>query len=138
MTKTEIIKFINENLVCQLATAENAQPHVRNLLAYKADENGIIFHTGPNKDFYQQIKNNPLVEACFYNQTSRIQVRVKGRAVFVEDQKLKEEIVANRSFLKPWVEKQGYKTLIVFQVTECVAHTWTFETNFSPKEYIKF
>ena len=46
MRKEEIIKFINENLVCTLATAESNQPHLRGMMAYKADKSGIIFHTG--------------------------------------------------------------------------------------------
>jgi len=136
MTKEKIIKFMNENLTCHLATAENNQPHVRGMMAYRADENGIIFHTGNTKDLYTQIKNNPSVEVCFFNSQNNIQIRVKGEVIIKEGIELKKEIVENRPFLKPWVEKMGYDTLIVFQVVNCIAHTWTFETNFSPKEYV--
>ncbi|PIQ88885.1 MAG: pyridoxamine 5'-phosphate oxidase [Candidatus Omnitrophica bacterium CG11_big_fil_rev_8_21_14_0_20_42_13] len=136
MTKEEIIKFMNENLTCYLATAENNQPRVRAMMAYRADEKGIIFSTGNTKDLYRQIKNNPLVEVCFFNAQSNTQVRVKGKAVIKEDIELKKEIVNNRPFLKPVVEKMGYDILIVFGVVDCVANVWTFETNLSPKEYI--
>ncbi len=132
-----MIKFMNENLGCHLATAENNQPHLRGMMAYKADENGIIFHTGNSKDLYNQIKNNPSVEVCFFNPESNIQLRVKGKAVIKEEIELKKEIVENRPFLKPWVEKMGYDMLIIFQIVNCIAHTWSFETNFSPKEYVK-
>jgi uncharacterized pyridoxamine 5'-phosphate oxidase family protein len=136
MTKEEIIKFMNDNLACHLATAENNQPHVRGMMAYRADKNGIIFHTGNTKDLYKQIKNNPLVEVCFFNQESNIQVRVKGKAVIKDEMELKKEIVKSRPFLKPLVEKMGYDLLIVFQIVNCVAHAWTFEANLSPKEYV--
>ena len=65
-----------------------------------------------------------------------MQVRITGTARSVEDQDLKEEIVKARPFLKPWVEKQGYEHLKVFNVMPSKATVWTFETNFEPKEYI--
>ena len=136
MTKAEIIKFMNDNLACTLATAENNQPHLRGMMTYRADEDGIIFHTGNTKDLYSQIKNNPLVEVCFFNPQSNIQVRVKGKATIKDDLELKKEIVEARPFLKPWVEKMGYDLLVIIQIVDCVAHSWTFETNFSPKEYV--
>ena len=137
MTKEEIIKFINTNLVCHLATTEENQPHVRGMMAYRADEQGIIFHTGNSKDLFKQVRDNPLVEACFFDRKTNTQVRVKGRAVVIYDDLLKKEIVATRTFLKPWVEELGLDVLAVFRVTDCVACVWTFENNFAPKTYIK-
>ena len=137
MKKEEIIAFINANLACHLATAEGDQPHVRGMRAYRADENGVLFHTGRTKDLYRQIVANPLVEICFFNQQNNMQIRVKGKAVIKNDDALKKEIVAARPFLKPWVEKAGLDVLVVFQVVDCAACIWTFETNFVPKEYIK-
>lgn len=136
MTKEDIIKFVNENLACYFATAENNQPHVRGMRAYRADENGIIFHTGNMKDLYKQINSNPLVEICFFDQNSNTQIRVKGKVIIKDDIELKKEIVEARPFLKPLIEKKGYDMLIVFQVADCIAHAWTLETNLSPKEYI--
>jgi len=137
MTKEEIIKLINSNPLCHLATAVNNQPHVRGMMVYKADENGIIFHTSNTKDLYKQILQNPLVEICFFDPNKKIQVRVTGTAVIKNDLSLKKDIVEDRPFIKPWVQKNGYELLIVFQIVNCLAHVWTFETNFSTKEYIK-
>lgn len=137
MTKEEIIQFINSNLSCHLATTEDNQPHVRGMMAYRADERGIIFHTGNTKDLYKQILANPLVEVCFFDPKGNTQIRVKGKVVILNDDGLKQEIIGARPFLKPWVEKMGLDVLIVFQVTDCYACLWTFETNFDPKEYIK-
>lgn len=137
MTKEEIIRFINANLACHLATSENGQPHVRGMMAYRADEKGIIFHTGNTKDLFKQVRDNPLVEACFFDPKTNTQVRVKGRVVVVDDNDLKREIVAARPFLQPWVEELGLDMLVVFRITECIACVWTFETNFAPKEYVK-
>lgn len=137
MTKEEIIELMNANLSCFLATTAESQPHVRGMMAYKATERGIIFHTGNTKDLYKQIVNNPLVEICFFDPKKNIQIRVTGKAVILDDLELKKEITEARPFLKPWVERMGYDMLIVFQVIDCIAHTWTFETNLSPKEFIK-
>ena len=137
MTKEEIMEFINANLACNLATVEGDKPHVRGMMAYKADENGIIFHTGSAKDLYKQIQTNPNVEVCFYSAEKNIQVRVEGKAVIKDDMALKEEIVEARPFLQPWVEARGYEMLAVFQVTECSAYAWSMETNFAAKVPIK-
>ncbi|MHC4499555.1 MAG: pyridoxamine 5'-phosphate oxidase family protein, partial [Planctomycetota bacterium] len=50
MTKEEVFEFIKKNPVFALATAEDNKPHVRNMMLYRADDNGIIFNTGENKD----------------------------------------------------------------------------------------
>ena len=137
MTKDEIIGFINSNLICHLATSEDGQPHVRGMMAYRADEKGIIFHTGKTKDLYKQLLDNPLVEVCFFDQKTNTQVRVKGKAQNLDDDNLKRGIVAARPFLRPWVDELGLDILAVFRITECEAVVWTFETNFKLKEYIK-
>ena len=137
MTREEIISFINANLACHLATTEGNQPHVRGMMAYRADDEGIIFHTGNSKDLFKQVRDNPLVEACFFDPKEKIQVRVKGKAVVSYDDNLKRAIVASRPFLRPIVEELGLEVLAVFRITDCYACVWTFETNFAPKKYIK-
>ncbi|MBE6072392.1 MAG: pyridoxamine 5'-phosphate oxidase family protein [Clostridium butyricum] len=68
MTKQEILESINKNPVFYLATIDGDKPKVRGMLLYKADDNGILFHTGASKDLYSQILKNPNAELCFnYN-----------------------------------------------------------------------
>lgn len=45
MTKQEIYDLMNQNLGFFLATSEDDQPHVRGMMLFRANENGIIFHT---------------------------------------------------------------------------------------------
>jgi pyridoxamine 5'-phosphate oxidase len=138
LTRDEILAFINRNPACHLATAEtNGQPHVRGMLMYRADDNGILFHTGDFKDVWKQVMNNSKVEVCFNDPKTGTQVRVTGLAQSVEDVNLKEEIVKARPFLKSWVEKKGYKPLKVMRLTGCRANVWTFDKNFEPKEYVE-
>ena len=136
MDKAEIIAFLNANPSCHLATVEGNKPHVRGMLLYRADENGIIFQTGKMKDLHKQLSENPNVELCFNNYKDNIQIRVSGTVELVEDMDLKNEIIAKRQFLKPLIEKAGYE-LAVYRLKKGVATIWTFETNLAPKAYIE-
>ncbi|MCU0915359.1 MAG: hypothetical protein MUC88_12455 [Planctomycetes bacterium] len=75
------------------------------------------------------------MEVCFDSPDT--QVRVAGVAEIVEDLGLKQEIVAARPFLKPWVEQHGYDLLVVFRVTQGQAAVWTMAMNFEPTRYRK-
>lgn len=139
MNKKEIIEFINANPIFHMATVDGDTPHVRGMLLFRADENGIIFNTGKIKDLYHQLINNPKVELCFSNGIfeNLIQVRVAGVVEPLEDLELKKEIVQKRDFLKPWVEEVGYDQLAVFVVKKGKAMVWTMATNVAPKEVIE-
>lgn len=136
MNKNEIIEFIRNHPAGHLATCENGQARVRGIHIYRADAEGIIFHTGTTKDLFHQLAKNPSAEFCFNDFQTRVQVRVTGVVQLLQDQPLKEQIVRDRDFLKPWVEKSGYNFLAVFRMTDCRALVWTMASNFGPKEYI--
>ena len=141
MEKEEILKLINSNPAFFLATEEDGQPHVRGMLLYKADNNGIMFHTGSWKEVYKQVIKNPKAELCF--NAKGTQIRVTGELEVIDDLNIKEEIVnhPSRGFLKTWKEaglmKDFYESLIVLNLKNPVATTWTMEQNFDEKTYIK-
>ena len=139
MNKEEIIGFINANPVFHLATVEGGKPHVRGMYLYRADENGILFHTGKAKDLHRQLTKNPNVEMSFNNGklAELIQVRVSGIAELIEDMDLKKEIVQKRTFLKPWVERDGYDSLAVYRIRKGMAVVWTMNANFAQKEPVE-
>jgi pyridoxamine 5'-phosphate oxidase len=138
MTKAEILAFLNNNPACHLAIIEGNKPHVRGMLIYQADKNGIVFHTAKTKDLHKQLSVNPEVELCFNNYKDNIQVRVSGKMELVEDLALKKEIVSKRKFLQPWVEERGgYDFIAVYCLKKGVATVWTMAANFDPKTYIR-
>ena len=137
MTKEEILEFATKNPVFSLATIDGNQPRVRSMMLYKADENGIIFCTGRDKDVNKQLTANPAVELCFYNAEQGRQVRIEGTVEMLDDLELKKQVVEAFSFLKPWVESQGYEVMICYRLKNARATTWTMETNFEPKQYIQ-
>ena len=136
MNRNDMLMFINANPACCLATVENDRPRVRGMLLYRADEKGLVFHTGDYKDLYRQVLENPYAEACFTSPDGGIQIRVSGKMEIVEDLDLKKEIVEARDFLRAWVYENGFEKLKVLRLGECTTTLWTFERNFAPKEYV--
>ena len=136
MTTQEIFQLMNENPVFHLATADGDQPRVRGMLLFRADENGIIFHTASTKDLYKQIMENPKAEMCFSG--NGVQVRVTGILEQVFDEHLKEEIFAHpsRAFLQAWKDNGIDNLLQIFVMKNCSAVTWTMESNFDEKKPI--
>lgn len=135
MTRDEILRFLNQNPVCHLATLEDGRPRVRGMFMYRADEQGLLFHTGSTKSLAAQVRTGAPVEACF--NSPDVQVRVSGVAEIVEDMELKQEIVSARPFMQPWIAEHGYGLLVVVRVARCEAAVWTMATNFEPTTYQK-
>jgi pyridoxamine 5'-phosphate oxidase len=137
MTKQEIFDFISKNPICALATVEGDQPRVRMILMYRADENGIVFVTGENKDLYKQLSKTPNVEMCFYSQKENKQARISGVAEELEDIELKKQVVRDWPFLKEWIDREGYDVLVMYCLKNGKTTVWTMDVNFKPKEYIQ-
>ena|ERR1035438_4188419 len=136
MDKHQILEFLNSNPEFQLATVEDNIPHVRTLMLHKADETGIYFMVVKFKDVYRQLSINPRVELCFHNET--LQVRISGMVESLDkDLALKKEILAARSFLKPWIDQVGFKHMAVFRLKNGTATAWSLETETQPKTYIE-
>lgn len=138
MTKHEVFEAITKHPSFFLATVEDDQPRVRGMLLFKADENGIVFHTSSKKDLFKQITENPKAELCFV--CGAVQIRISGRLELIKDNNLYEEIFSHptRAFLQPWRNNPGFmETFSVFRLKNGTAVTWTMETNFAPKERIQ-
>jgi uncharacterized pyridoxamine 5'-phosphate oxidase family protein len=143
MEKKEIFEVMAKNPVFFLATADGNDPKVRGMMLYKADETGIYFHTGPFKDVHKQMVSNPNVELCFFDQQKGIQIRVHGKAEMLKGDLMKEEISTHpsRGFMQSWKEgktkQEFFDFFSVFRIKDAVANIWTFQTNFSPKVFVK-
>ena len=136
MNKNDVFTSISENQTFFLATLENKKPHVRVITLFRADENGIIFATGKHKDVYHQLIANPYVELLFWIADEGTQIRISGTAKLFEDLDIKKLVVEKFTFLKPWVEQQGYDQLAPFCLENAKAFVWTQKAEFNPKEYI--
>lgn len=132
MDKQAMIAFMRSNPNFQLATVDTAgKPHTRGMALYRAEETGIVFHTGAFKDLYRQLKGNSWVELSFFEAATMRQLRVEGRAMEVEDDAYRQMIVdtPGREFLKPVVAAHGLGAIRVFRVGECRAIAWDMASN---------
>lgn len=137
MNKEEIFKLMNENPAFHLATMDNDQPRVRGMLLFRADEDGIIFHTASSKDVFQQLMKNPKAELCFNSPTN--QIRVSGVLELVNDDNLRNEIFnhPSRQFLQGWKDNGIDGLLQVFRMKNGEAVEWTMAKNFEEKVPVK-
>lgn len=136
MTREEIIKFMQDNPRCFMATVEGNKPHVRGIGVYKIEDDGtIIIQTWTIKDIHNQVVKNPEVELSFNTFNPMVQVRVSGKVEIINDMEAKKKSVADRPFLKPMAEEKGYDKIALYRL-KGKATVWTMEKNFEPKEYI--
>ena len=136
MNRSDVFTILNSNPIFFLATSENHKPHVRVITLFRADENGLIFATGKHKDIYQQLIANPYVELLFWIAHEDIQIRIGGTAKLFEDLETKKLVVEKFTFLKPWVEQEGYDQLAPFCIANAEAYIWTRKAELNQKEHI--
>lgn len=128
----EYVKFANEHPICSVATVEGDQPQVRMLGMWFADKNGFYFSTNKAKAVYRQLSDNPKVALTFYappesppGQGGTMDVgtmmRVIGTAEFIDDAAMKERLLTERPFLRPFAEN-----VVIFCVKNGEAWFWTF------------
>lgn len=136
MSEFEIYELLNSNLGFYLATMDGDQPRVRGMMLFRADKDGIIFHTASTKDVFKQLQKNPKAELCF--NANGVQIRITGEIEVLSDEKIREEIFAHptRKFLQAWKDKGIDNLLTVLVMKKCEAVIWTMETNFEEKKPI--
>jgi uncharacterized pyridoxamine 5'-phosphate oxidase family protein len=141
MKFVDCVKFANENPTAYVATVdEQGQPRVRALAMWYADETGFYFQTGTMKELYGQLKKNPKLEVCWFNNKREggLMLRVTGQAQFLDDPKMRVKVVEDRQFLKAMGITSSSPELTIFRIAKGQAYTWTMETNFEPKQKIAF
>ena len=131
-------KFATENPVCYLATADGDQPRVRTFVLWYADESGFYFVPMSGKEVTKQMQQNPKVEVCFYNNAPDPagwkQLRVAGKAEFLEDEESLEKAYQNRSWIDPLVGFSVKPFVRPFRIATGEAHFWTAADNFKEQE----
>ena len=133
VTTQECIKFATEHPVCWLATVDGDQPRVRTFLLWRANKDGFYFETFTPKDVYEQLKNNPKVEICFFNNESDLEkaktMRIAGEVEFLNDPDLKKQLLEERPFLQ-----DAEPVLELFRVPSGEAFFWTMADFLKEKE----
>jgi pyridoxamine 5'-phosphate oxidase len=125
----DCINFATENPVCYLATADGNQPSVRTWLLWYADESGFYFVAIAGKEVTKQLKKNPKVELCFFNNAPEPQnwkhLRLTGEVEFLKTEEILDKAYEARSFLDPIVGQSVKPLVRPFRVYTGEAHFWT-------------
>ena len=144
MNLQKYLDFANENPICYLATVEDDQPRVRTVMVRIANESGFYFETLHGKDVWKQMKQNPKVEVCFYNNPAELQnaksMRITGEVEFTDDAAIKQQIYEQVKFLDDIIGKSVKPVLEIFRIKSGDIHFWTMMDVLkeSQIEHIKF
>jgi uncharacterized pyridoxamine 5'-phosphate oxidase family protein len=129
MNLQDCIKFATENPVCFVATTDGDQPRVRVIALWFANENGFYWGILSPKQVYRQLKTNPKVEVCFYDNPSDLmqakQMRVTGKVEFVDDQELQKKVAEEGAFLEQLTGKPLGHLWKIFRIHSGEACFWT-------------
>jgi uncharacterized pyridoxamine 5'-phosphate oxidase family protein len=138
MTRQELNDFVNANLFAQLATVDQGRPRVRTMHVFRADAQGILFHTGVAKSLHAQLLADPRVELCFTSADRGRQVRVAGRAMKVEDDALWQQVLGARRYLRHMlVEGEPRGGLALFRVLDLEVADWSMTANREEARFVK-
>ena len=140
----ECAQFATEHPVCFMGTIDGDQPRVRTLLMHHADETGFYFVIMDGKQVLQQIRANPKVEVCWYNNPAELpdcrHLRVCGTAEVLTDQASKDQAVESRKFLDDVTGKKISQLANMVRIAHGDAHFWvlTDACAESAIEHLKF
>jgi len=137
MNFEECMQFANEHPICSIATVDGDQPRVRMFGMWFADKDGFYFGSPKTGNTCQQLMVNPKVELCFYvppesppGQGASMDMgkvmRASGTVEFLDDENLKQRLLAERPFLEPFIENTA-----IFRVQKGEAWFWTFVDSMS-------
>jgi len=127
----DILKFIEENPVCTLATIDNNQPHVRAFLSNIID-NKIYFTTSTHKNVGKQIIKNQKVELCYLNSNFSKMLRITTTLLIVDNKKMKQDFIDNREYLKGFSADD--QTFLLLTLSNSKAKFWSLEDNMKESE----
>ena len=129
MGMQECVKFANENPVCYMATMDGDQPRVRTLLHVFATENGFYYCLLTPKRVYEQLKANPKIEVCYYNNPPELpnakQMRVTGEIEWTDDAEAKKKALEDRTFIDQIIGEAVEPYIAVCKIAHGEAHFWT-------------
>ena len=128
MDLKECVKFAGENPVCFVGTIDGDQPRVRAMLMDHADETGFYFTVMAGKQVAEQMRANPKIEVCWYNNPAELahckQLRICGTAEFLTDQKSRDRSVGNRKFLDGVTGRSISQLATPIRIAHGDAHFW--------------
>ena len=138
MNLQDCIQFATENPICYAATVEGDQPRVRVLALWAANTDGFYFAILSPKRLSKQLKANPRMEVCFYNNPPDLgkarQMRVSGKVEFVHDKKLLKKAIDEGGFLEKVTGRPLADLWEVIRIHSGEAYFWTLPDSMKEAE----
>jgi len=129
MNLQDCIRFATDHPVCFFATTDGDQPRVRPLALWFANDDGFYFAILSPKQLSKQLKTNPKVEVCFYNNPAdpidAKMMRVTGAAELVEDRELHDRAVKDGEPIEQVAGRPLGELWEVFRIRSGEAFFWT-------------
>jgi uncharacterized pyridoxamine 5'-phosphate oxidase family protein len=117
----DFISILQENPTGVLATCDGDQVKTRVFLFLFAEEKRMYFCTSSQKPVYKQLQANPNVSFCTWAKDYAPVLSINGKAVFVEDQAIKERVLRETPMLREAYKNAGNPVFKVFYInTETV------------------
>lgn len=114
MKLDELFAFAMNNPICALATMDRNQPRVRMFRLLQAGPDGFYFATGTPKKVFTQIRENPMVEVCFWNQEQMM--RIDGEVEVVDDADLKRDLFGRYDFLQRLLKTPDHPWFVLLRI----------------------
>jgi uncharacterized pyridoxamine 5'-phosphate oxidase family protein len=114
LTKNSVCEFVRKCGFYFIATAEGDQPRVRPFGTMTLYEDRLYIQTSKQKYIAAQLKANPKIEICAYNQSSGEWMRIAATTIADERIEAKKYILDQYPDLKSMYSPDDDKTLILY------------------------
>ena len=114
----EVLNFLKENPVFYLATMDGNQPRVRPFGVSYEFEGRMYLITSNTKDVYHQLQANPQLELTTAASDGSHWLRLKGKAVFDDNQAAKDKAFALNPSLADIYQDPSNPTIATFYLTD--------------------
>ncbi|AMB99111.1 ABC transporter ATP-binding protein [Aerococcus urinaehominis] len=122
MKVADIMKILQDDIgVAVIATAdESGQPHGRFINIGVANDQGVLFMTSPETNFYQQLMANPKIAITGLNKDDYLiqTIRIEGQVKAIGRDRLKEVIGDNPYIDYVYPEEDAIASVQVFHMYE--------------------
>lgn len=130
----DYVNFFEENPNGILATVDGSKVKTRAFQFLFAKEDKVYFFTNSEKSVCKQLVNNPEVSFCSHAKGYSPVVSVNGKAVFLDDLKLKEEYLDKNPNIKSIYKSADNPQLRLFYID--VEDVETFSYSDGPEKKV--
>ncbi|MDR2468566.1 MAG: pyridoxamine 5'-phosphate oxidase family protein [Spirochaetaceae bacterium] len=130
----DYISICKENPIGVLATINGEKIKTRMFLFLFAEGKKAYFSTSEKKPVCKQLNENPSVSFCTHSKNFEPVISLNGKAVFVEDPKLKVRALEESPLIKEIFKTPGNPDLKLFYID--IEEIETFLSNEGIKNYL--